>query len=868
MPFFETALGQLALNTGATAIWETGKAFLNRASKRSVEDLFIGAFEQACNDLQKNPEYTAHRRGLKFDDIAFRRLLRNESIRPSPSAGADVQGATYNAITQLLTNAAIVQIGDEALSNDGYKQLIRNVVRYARVRFREALLEDEQGFRHLVSETLSGNSEQLAEMAELLRRLDLPDIASRIRSIEVQTGQLSSSMGYAIPMLEEIHRAVVREPASSTRPARLLFNVPRQNTYFTGRAELLQNLATALDAEKPTAIVQTVQGLGGVGKTQLATKYVYENADKYSVVGWIRAEDSSTMQADLSELSVALGQAAESDSPSTKRSALNTWLASNQGWLLVFDNAVGPDEVAPYIPSSPSGKFLITSRARHWKNLATTLKVSTWERSESIEFIQKRLLNVAVDDAGVMADPLGNLPLALEQAVAYMEQTGCEPVEYAKLFEEERGALWGAEEHPLDYKDTVATTWNVSIRRIRQESEDAADLMNLLAYLAPEDIPLELLEAGAVDLPKNLPSAFSSTVKVQSIVRALTRYSLVEERNGLLNVHRLVQAVVRDHLLSDEQRLWLSAALKLTGVNGSFIFDYTSPKTWRQCTIILPHALSVVDHAEQISLDPEAVSELLYKIGLWYGHNSQTVESVVSLRRALKIRETYADPMDSSLAPLLTNLGLEMASLPPQFILNALAQLQKSTDDWDTYLTTVEAFIAKNRQLFERAIEIDKHHFAGREPMRIAARLEPFGRFLRSLGCAYRDRGLLRQAKGVEDEAYAIVKNEWMAGRTTAEEVANYMNTQANTMRHTGSPERAVEKFKYALSFFKLDPTTGDEHPYVTGITRNLAYTLLQLGRFDEAEREFGKSLKITRKVLPEGPFEASRDNLCFSPNV
>lgn len=253
-------------------------------------------------------------------------------------------------------------------------------------------------------------------------------------------------------MLQDIHRAVVREPASPTQPERLSFNVPRQNTYFTGRVELLQSLTNALDAEKPMAIVQAVQGLGGVGKTQLAIEYVYENADKYSVVGWIRAEDLSTMQADLSGLSVALGRAAESDSQSAKRSALNAWLASNQRWLLVFDNAVGPDEVAPYIPSSPRGKVLITSRARNWKNLATTLKVSTWERSESIEFVQKRLSGATDDEAGLIADLLDNLPLALEQAVAYMEQTGCEPVEYARLFGEERKELWGAEERPLDYK--------------------------------------------------------------------------------------------------------------------------------------------------------------------------------------------------------------------------------------------------------------------------------------------------------------------------------------------------------------------------------------------------------------------------------
>ncbi len=853
MPFLETALGQIALNTGATAIWETGRAFLNRTSQRSVEDLFLRSFEQACNDLRNSSEHPARYNELRFDDLAFRKLIRNEAVRPRPTAAASVQEAAYKEIIELLKDSAIIRIGDESLSDDGYKQLIRNVVRHAQARFKEALLKDEQGFRHLVSDTLAENGEQLTEMADLLESLDLPDIASSIRSIEVRTAQLSSHVGYLMSMTEDIHRKVVLQPSSPTQPLQLLFNVPKQNTFFTGRAELLQNLATALDAEQRTAIVQAVQGLGGVGKTQLAIKYVYENADKYSVIGWIRAEEVSTMQADLGELSVALGQAAENDSPSTKRSALNTWLGSNQGWLLIFDNAVGPDEIAPYIPSSRSGKVLITSRARYWKTLATTLQVSTWKRHESIEFIQKRLTDAVIDEVDVIADLLGDLPLALEQAVAYMEETECGPDGYARLFQEERKELWGIEECPIGYHHTVATTWNLSIKRIRQESEGAADLMNLLAYLAPEDIPLELLEVGATDLPNQLQSAFASTIKLQRVIRALTRYSLVESSGGFLNVHRLVQAVVRDHLTTEEQKPWLSAALKLTGVNGSFLFDDKSPETWPQCAVILPHALTVAHHAAQISLDLKSVTELLHRIAHWYSHNSQEVESVIMLREALRLRETYVDPLNPDLAPLLTDLGLAMMAVPPQFLLGPLTYPQESQADQDNQSVIIEVLLEENRQLFERAINIDRHHFTQTEPMRIAARLEPFGRFLRSLGCATRDRELLRQARNVQNEAYEIAAKEFKLGKEPGESLARFLNGQANTMRTLGEPDQAIEKFEYALSFFEPDPTTGDEHPDVAGITKNLAYALLQLGEFDKAEQAFWKSLTIFQKYYPEG---------------
>lgn len=121
--------------------------------------------------------------------------------------------------------------------------------------------------------------------------------------------------------------------------------------------------------------IYALTGLGGVGKTQLAIEYAHKLSTYYDVVWWIRAEDPQTLQNDLANLAPLLGLPTEQDDQARKINAINSWLSHSSKWLLIFDNATGPEKLLSYIPSSKNGNVLITSRARFWKNLEAIPKV-------------------------------------------------------------------------------------------------------------------------------------------------------------------------------------------------------------------------------------------------------------------------------------------------------------------------------------------------------------------------------------------------------------------------------------------------------------------------------------------------------------
>jgi len=136
------------------------------------------------------------------------------------------------------------------------------------------------------------------------------------------------------------------------------------------------------------------------------------------------------------------------------------------------------------------------------------LPVKIFKRPESIDFLCKRTGQDDRKTADALADELGDLPLALEQASAYIETTGTAMKEYQDLIQDRRKELWEDESPPLDYPQSVGTTWSLAMDRVCKESTEAADLLNLCSFLAPDDIPLELVYEGAESIPEPLATAF------------------------------------------------------------------------------------------------------------------------------------------------------------------------------------------------------------------------------------------------------------------------------------------------------------------------------------------------------------------------
>jgi hypothetical protein len=416
-----------------------------------------------------------------------------------------------------------------------------------------------------------------------------------------------------------------------------IWNVPHlRNPNFTGREQLLQELRAALTSGRAAAIVP-IAGLGGVGKTQLAIEYAYLHTDDYEIVWWVRAEDPSTLMSDYARLATHLGLP-EKDLADQQAvaAAVRSWLDHHAGWLLILDNARNAADCRDHLPMGGAGHVLITSRDPNWSSVAKPVRLPVLPRAEAVAFLQKRCERGEPVVAGKLCEALGDLPLALEHAGAYVEATGGSIAEYLELY---RG-------RPRELlTDAVAETWDISFERLQTEEPMALDLLCFVAFLAPDDID-----------PHVVSAAFPDPMRFDRTRAALRRYSLIDVSGGRIAVHRLVQAVTRDRLAREgQEQKWAEAAVEL--VNNAFPFKDDLVETWSPSTRLLPHALAAAGHSERLGVALESTDRLLNLVGLCLRNQGQLGEAEQALRRARAVAERVYGPDHPGVGSDASNLG-------------------------------------------------------------------------------------------------------------------------------------------------------------------------------------------------------------------
>lgn len=601
------------------------------------------------------------------------------------------------------------------------------------------------------------------------------------------------------------------------------WNVPHQrNVNFTGREAILDNLSKSLASGKHTAVTQAIAGLGGVGKTQIAIEYTYRYASEYEVVWWVRSETAATLGADYASLASELGLP-EKDAAEQQVvvDAVRLWLREHSGWLLVFDNAEKQEDIRPYLPQGGTGHVLITSRNQVWGRLASLLSLDVFERDESVEFLQSRPRQDDADTADALAEELGDLPLALEQAAAYMDETGQSLAGYLALFKERRQALLERGAPPTDeYPDTVATTWGISFQRVEEESPLGADLLRLMAFLAPDDIPRSLISASTEHLPERLALAVDDALALDDAIAALRRYSLVEVDGEMLSVHRLVQTVVRDGLSDDEKKKWVKDAT--IRVAAAFPFDQIDPETWPASLSLLTQVQAVSSHTEEFKVVPEITGTLLNNLGVYLGILAQFKEAKIVTERALALAEEVYGSNHAEVAIRLHNLGKA---------LHNLGDLEGA------------------RIYLERAVTIDKETH-GTNHSSVAEGVN-------SLGAVLHDLGDIQGARAHYETALAI--DEAIYGPSHFN-VAIRVNNLGTALHQLDDLEGASTNYMRALTIFK--GRVGPNHPYVATLVNNLGNVLRDLGDLNRARTYFELALAMDEKVNgPNHPSLAIRFN-------
>jgi tetratricopeptide (TPR) repeat protein len=656
-----------------------------------------------------------------------------------------------------------------------------------------------------------------------------------------------------------------------------VWNLPfRRNSAFTGREQALTGLAEQLGRDAAAAVTQALQGVGGVGKTALAVEYAYRYRSQFDTVWWVRTEQPATLVGDYAGLGGAL-QLPGADQADQQLAALavQRWLEEHDRWLLVLDNADAPDtptglevplaRLVDLLPRVLHGQVLVTSRDASWEEHAALAELEVFSPEEAVAFLLDRSGSSDHATATRIVELLGWLPLALEQAGAYVRETRLSLVDYlARL----RGypALTVARGRPRDRDptDTVATTWQVSLERVRATA-GAAALLEVCAFLGPEEIPRELF-AQQLDPPAaELHLLAQDPFALDAAVAALRRFGLVKADQQLLSVHRLLQQVVRDSLDPATTTARVGVAVRL--LERALPFGgRADPGLWPVCARLLPHALAATEHAAQLGVEPLATASLLESAADYLHGRARYADARRLHERALAIREARLGTDHPTTAHSLNNLGRvvrEQGGLADarRLFEGALAVREAclGSDHPDTAqslnnlagVLRAQGDLVGARRLFERTLAIREVRFGANHPITAWT--------LNNLAGVLHDQGDLVGARRLHERALAIFE-----GRLGADHhnTAWTLDNLAGVLHDQGDLAGAYRLLERALAIYEA--RLGSDHPDTARTLDDLALVLRDRGDLAGARPLFERALSIREAHLgPDHPETArSRQNL------
>ncbi|WP_232666758.1 BTAD domain-containing putative transcriptional regulator [Pseudonocardia sp. TRM90224] len=642
----------------------------------------------------------------------------------------------------------------------------------------------------------------------------------------------------------EPERVVVRGTAGPT-------NIPPRNRAFVGRSELLDRLCSTLDDDdrRPRAVALT--GLAGTGKTETALELVYRRRREGRVSWWIAGEDPTGVAAGLADLASALGLAHRKREQDTWVDLWNV-LDRMPGWVIVFDNVDEPAGLAPFLPTAVHGDVVITSRNPAWRRLARPVLVPALDRPEATTYVIARSGDQDEESADALAELLGDLPLALEQACAYIEQTGMAVADYVRLFHRHRATLLG---HGVADRPTVATTWGLAFDRLRARSPLAATVLETMSFLSADAVPVQLLAGLAAD-----------ELALHEAIGALLRFSLVDRQTDVLRVHRLVQDVVRSRLPEPVARHRLAEASRLcaqlrtpAGLDGAHVVQlavhseamgsvpgelvpmlattahhYAERALYPAAERILQQALRLIDVPDAVA-DPVARGALVCQLGEVLDASGRLAEALELHRDAVHLLESAARTDDVVLAHAHNRLGhvLNCADRPVEAIRaheRAIATLRAGGRD--DLLPAVLVDLGYTLWAAGRLGDAERELRAGRDMLeqrgRRGSRL--WAHATAGLGMAAQDRGDLAEALTCHRLSIAAFIRVSGADHP---DTAQAFDKLGYTQRLLGETAAAVDAHLRAVGL--LERVFGPDDARVAMALTNLGLAYADAGRAEDA---------------------------------
>ncbi|MFF2353017.1 FxSxx-COOH system tetratricopeptide repeat protein [Kitasatospora sp. NPDC058115] len=479
-----------------------------------------------------------------------------------------------------------------------------------------ALPRAREIWRRLTTEDPAGDSGGL--LAVRIGTPEQPQFAGQ-RALDLATGSAQQAEAQLFELIGPppgVGRWMDSGEPAAARPPRFpagrpaVLEVPPRLPTFTGRTRLLEAVRDGFTAGADAAPVQVLYGIGGVGKSQAAIEYAHRFAAGYDVVWWVPSQQTAVIPQSLAELAPALGLETDGDVTRTARAVLEALGSGrpHRRWLLIFDNAEDPELLDPWLPAAgPDGHVLVTSRDRRWARRPGRTEVEVFDRAESVELVRHFNTGVERADAERIAELLGDLPLAVGQAAAWLQETPMPAATYADLLDEtltdilDRSVRSGsagngfgadagraAEEGPN--ATATAATWRIAGSDLRRINAPAARLLEICGFLGPDAIPIGLLYSPPVIEAIGLPPGTSDhRLAIGDILRTVNQFNLAryDQAAGTLVVHRIVQALLREQVGDadrDRVRGVAHRALALADPG-----DPDAPQHWPRYAELLPH---------------------------------------------------------------------------------------------------------------------------------------------------------------------------------------------------------------------------------------------------------------------------------------
>ncbi|MCO8305009.1 FxSxx-COOH system tetratricopeptide repeat protein [Streptomyces sp. RKCA744] len=645
-------------------------------------------------------------------------------------------------------------------------------------------------------------------------------------------------------------------------PPAIWGNVPPRNNNFTGRQSLLDTLHERLRSEGTAAVLpEALHGLGGVGKSQIALEYVHQHAADYDAVWWIPAERPEQIRQALVQLADRLGLHAGMEANTAVPSVLDALRTGRpcRDWLLVFDNAEELETVRPFFPSGGPGRILVTSRNAQWSRAARTVEVDVFEREESIELLRRRGPELPRDQADRVADALGDLPLAIEQAAAWLTETGMPVDEYLQVFEDERADVSTRRSEllaagvPVDYPEPVAAAWNMSLRRLAETHPGALQLLQMCSFFAPEPISRRLFSGvRGVSLSPELSEVLQDPIKLGHAIREINRYALIKinHRSNTIEMHRLVQAVLIGQMSPQQQADMRHSAHVLLAFGDP---NDVAPPNWGRYADLLSH----VRASRAMECDDKWVRQMVRNLVRFlyvWGDHDGALELGNQVRR--KWVETLGEDSPETLAVSRT-LGHVLTVLghfeEARALNSRTLELQRAREgeDHENTLVTLGAVAVDARYQgdFARSVELEKDRwartlrlFGDEDPYTIAA--------ANDYGVALRAAGDYAHARQVDEEARRT------AGLVLGEEALLTILVEANLtidVRESGDYMAARDMLEQTCA--RVRQLLPQNAPIGVYALRNLAVARRKAGDHEGA-------LKLSREVLERYQLRYTEPNL------